>query len=65
VLRASSRRDYWAAKMQRNAARDKRTRRQLRRDGWRVMVVWECQIAPVNRLRAKIAAFLDKDVEPS
>ncbi|MDI6451155.1 very short patch repair endonuclease [Anaerobaca lacustris] len=40
----SSRRDYWIGKMQRNAARDKRTRRQLQRDGWGVMVIWECQI---------------------
>lgn len=56
----SSRRDYWIAKMQRNAARDKRTARELRRNGWRVMVVWECQITTSSeaRLRARIVAFL-------
>ena len=61
----SSRRDYWIAKMQRNAARDKRTRRQLRRSGWGVMVVWECQISPsrLERLRARIMAFLEKDAK--
>lgn len=61
----STRRDYWTAKMQRNAARDKRTQRQLRQSGWRVMVIWECQIGPSreNRLPAKIVAFLDKDAE--
>jgi DNA mismatch endonuclease, patch repair protein len=59
----SSRRGYWIAKMRRNAARDKRTQQELRRDGWRVMVVWECQIGPErnDRLRAKIVAFLKKD----
>jgi len=58
----SSRRDYWLAKMQRNAARDKRTERKLRRDGWGVMVIWECQItsAGKDRLRKRIAAFLGK-----
>ncbi len=61
----SSRRGYWTAKMQRNAARDKRTRRKLRQSGWRVMVIWECQIYPScnDRLRAKIVAFLHKGVE--
>ena len=58
----SARRDYWIAKMQRNAAREKRTCRQLREICWQVMVIWECQISPrrVNRLRAKILAFLEK-----
>jgi len=61
----SSRRGYWTAKMRRNVARDKRTRRELRRSGWRVMVIWECQISPKreDRLRAKIVAFLEKDVK--
>ena len=58
----SSRRPYWTAKLERNAARDKRTQRELRRSGWRVMVVWECQIGPARekRLRERIAAFLGK-----
>ena len=44
--------------------RDKRTERELRRSGWRVMVVWECQTAPsrAGRLRARITAFLAEDV---
>jgi DNA mismatch endonuclease, patch repair protein len=64
----STRRDYWIAKMQRNAARDKQTQRELRQSGWHVMVIWECQIKPSreNRLRKRIIAFLDKEVrEPS
>jgi DNA mismatch endonuclease (patch repair protein) len=61
----SSRRRYWTAKLQRNAARDKRTERELRQIGWRVMVIWECQIGPpcVNRLRARIIRFLDMDAK--
>jgi DNA mismatch endonuclease, patch repair protein len=56
----SSRRGYWIAKLQRNAARDKQTRQKLRRDGWGVMVLWECQInaATQERLRARFLAFL-------
>lgn len=57
----SSRRRYWMAKMRRNAARDKRTQRELRRDGWRVLVLWECQLrtAKEEQLRTKIIAFLE------
>ena len=59
----SSRRSYWVAKLERNAERDKRTLRQLRRQGWRVLVVWECQTsaAGLERLRARLRAFLAKD----
>jgi DNA mismatch endonuclease, patch repair protein len=40
----ASRRAYWLGKLGRNAARDKRVRRKLRAAGWRVLVVWECQV---------------------
>lgn len=57
----SSRRRYWLAKLQGNAKRDKRVLRTLRQDGWRVLVVWECQTSPakLSRLAAKIAEFLN------
>lgn len=60
----SSRRDYWIAKMKRNAARDARSCRELRRNGWGVMVIWECQISPSQeeRLRTRIIAFLERTV---
>jgi DNA mismatch endonuclease (patch repair protein) len=54
-------RAYWVAKIDRNAERDKRTRRALRRAGWSVLTVWECQtvMRKRDRLTARIAAFLD------
>lgn len=63
----SSRRAYWIAKMERNAARDKRTQRKLRRAGWGVMVIWECQISRSceNQLRRRIVAFLNKNAKGS
>lgn len=58
----SSRREYWLPKLQRNAARDKTVLRQLRKLGWRVLVVWECQTKPnkLDRLADRIARFLEK-----
>jgi DNA mismatch endonuclease (patch repair protein) len=56
----ATRRDYWVGKLRRNAARDRRTRRSLRRAGWQVLVVWECQVSPrkLPRLRQRLAKFL-------
>lgn len=36
---------FWASKIATNQARDQRNHRALRRAGWRVLRVWECQIA--------------------
>jgi DNA mismatch endonuclease (patch repair protein) len=56
----ASRRGYWVKKLKRNAARDKRVHRALRRDGWGIMVIWECQTFArvLGRLRARIGRFL-------
>ena len=56
----SSRKRYWNAKLRRNAERDKRIVHEMRRLGWRVLVVWECQTTPSNResLRRRIDKFL-------
>lgn len=57
----ASRVDYWSAKFARNQARDLCNRRALRRLGWRVLTVWECQtrVAKLVALRDKLSAFLD------
>lgn len=36
--------DFWRAKFERNRARDRRNNDQLVRDGWTVVVVWECRL---------------------
>src|SRR6266567_501717 len=56
----ASRRGYWVKKLERNADRDGRVKRALRRQGWRVLVIWECQTVSANRsrLREKLTRFL-------
>ena len=49
---------FWRVKLEGNAARDKRTRAIFRREGWRVLVVWECQLRDVDKLAARLRAFL-------
>lgn len=57
----STRRAFWLAKFAANAARDRRALRALRGEGWRVLVVWECQTRDMERLRGRLAAFLGSD----
>jgi len=40
----ATRMEYWRAKFDRNVQRDGRNLRLLRKAGWRVIVVWECQV---------------------
>jgi len=45
-----SRLEFWAPKLSTNAERDKRQQLALRRSGWRVIVIWECQTKDAARL---------------
>lgn len=38
-------RRFWLAKFEANVARDRRQARKLRKAGWSVIIVWECQIS--------------------
>lgn len=53
-----SNRRYWWMKLARNAERDVVVVRALRRLGWRVLVIWECQTRDADKLRARLAKFL-------
>lgn len=48
---------YWRAKIARNIARDARHRAALAALGWRVLTVWECEIAQPDALRRRLADF--------
>lgn len=39
-----SNQDYWIPKLERNRERDKRNIKALENSGWKVIVVWECEI---------------------
>jgi DNA mismatch endonuclease (patch repair protein) len=52
---------YWSAKVERNRARDRFVNRELRRVGWRVIRIWECQLARQRGL-ARIARVLGRDL---
>lgn len=53
-----SRLEYWKPKLERNRARDAKHRRTLRRQGWDVLTVWECELGDVQDLTARVIHFL-------
>lgn len=52
-----TRTEWWAAKLARNKARDAEVRAKLQAAGWRVIVIWECEVA-IARLLDEIADTL-------
>jgi DNA mismatch endonuclease (patch repair protein) len=48
-------RSFWLAKLEGNAARDHRHRTALRKLGWRVVTVWECETRTPERLARRLA----------
>lgn len=49
--------DYWNPKLARNTARDKRADADLAALGWKVRVVWECEIASERQLTSVAGAI--------
>jgi DNA mismatch endonuclease (patch repair protein) len=49
---------YWTPKLTNNVRRDKRNVAKLRRIGWKVLIVWDCETSDLERVRKRIAAFL-------
>lgn len=42
--RPGTRKEWWNEKLQKNIDRDKRQESTLRSGGWRVQIVWECEV---------------------
>lgn len=56
--RPKSNADYWWPKLKRNRARDKRNLAALVAQGWRPLVIWECELRKVAKTRGRIGKFL-------
>jgi len=56
-----SRVEFWLPKFQKNVERDRLVTRELRKSGWRVVRIWECDLTAsrhtrvIRRLRAALA----------
>lgn len=50
--------DFWNKKLGENTARDTHVQGQLRRNGWRVLVIWQCESRKPEMLLRKLKRFL-------
>jgi DNA mismatch endonuclease, patch repair protein len=50
--------EFWRKKRLSNVERDARNIKALEEDGWKVLVVWECQTRAPDGLVAELAEFL-------
>jgi len=50
--------DYWSAKILRNRERDKMINRTLRKQGWRVLRIWESSLKDIEAVIGKLNLWL-------
>ena len=58
LKRPKSNQDYWLPKLERNVERDRKAARQLRKAGWKVVVIWECQAEDARKLARGVKRVL-------
>jgi len=57
--------DWWSKKLTRNVERDRANALELKRLGWRVLTVWECELSGVARLERKVRRFFERGAQLS
>ncbi|WP_423925466.1 very short patch repair endonuclease [Candidatus Palauibacter sp.] len=56
--KSPERRDFWREKLDGNARRDRSKEAALRRLGWEILVIWECETKDLDPLAERVRAFL-------
>ena len=56
--RPKTKKAFWNEKLERNIARDQENIDKLRRSGWRVLVIWECQVSRKRKMQQFMEEFL-------
>jgi DNA mismatch endonuclease (patch repair protein) len=51
---------FWQRKLQGNVARDEANARRLETAGWRVIVVWECELSDQAHLQDRLVSALEE-----
>jgi DNA mismatch endonuclease, patch repair protein len=54
----TTRAEFWVPKLSGNKLRDLKTQAELRRLGWRYLIIWECELKHLDRVSARISDFL-------
>ena len=60
-----SRLEYWLPKLEKNKARDADKLSRLEELGWRVLIVWQCEMEDIGALADSLHCFLEGSVGSS
>lgn len=52
--------DFWKSKREKNLDRDRRNNKELVSQGWKVLVVWECEIKNKNSREKRLSKLLQE-----
>jgi DNA mismatch endonuclease (patch repair protein) len=58
--RPETNKEFWNQKIEGNIKRDARILRKLRKNEWRVLVVWQCQTKKLARLEHRLKRFIER-----
>lgn len=61
ATRPAIRQEYWLPKFKRTVERDRKNQKELRQQGWNVIVVWECETKDLSELAANLFELIDRD----
>jgi DNA mismatch endonuclease (patch repair protein) len=53
-----SRQDFWLKKFSRTVQRDVEVQDELKRLGWQVLVIWECEVKQMDKVEKRLLQFL-------
>jgi DNA mismatch endonuclease (patch repair protein) len=54
---------FWQAKFAGNVERDEKNTRALKAAGWRVIIVWECELSNPGKLETRLKRLLQKPLK--
>lgn len=54
AYKPKSRVDFWQKKFKENVERDSKKQANLKKAGWKVITIWECEISKLSELEKKI-----------
>lgn len=63
-LTPNTNKDFWSTKLRRNKVRDRKNLELLAELGWKILVIWQCELKDMRLLRRRVKQFLGRRVSP-
>lgn len=61
--RPTSNTEFWNTKLDKNIERDKKNAQLLKKAGWKIITVWECELKNIEKLKKKLLRILSGNLK--